>query len=112
MKFIVSRKRWATGRDAGKLMHGDRKMCCLGFCMRQLGAKAKDIQGLAMPSDLNWPEETPFTKMVNLPWDDGDTELSEKASNINDDPELTNPEREKRLRKLFKEYGHTIVFRP
>lgn len=97
-------------------------MCCLGFAMLQLtDATEADITDVGEPGEIGWEFECPdysplahreeyldavlgrYEYLVN-------SEFSESAIAINDDPEIDDRERMKRLRALAREHGLQFRF--
>ena len=104
MKFTVNRKRWARGGKGGdpELRNRSKNQCCLGFCARQLGYKAHEIQAHDLPTMV----DASYNRSLCLPL----YRLQRHAALINDDAVLKDPERERLLKGLFRSYGHTIRF--
>ena len=118
----ISRKKWSRGHEDNALLLGKSaekwvnnktakrgNMCCLGFACLALGAKKKEIRDKGMPCSVPRHLEG-----LNIDWMCGrkDTDFSFRASAINDDPDINNTQREKRLRKLAKRHGFKFVFVP
>lgn len=133
MKVKVSRRKWARGnmgRNGSALLIEEGpakgKMCCLGFACVQLGIRKNTIQGRGMPqSIIVTPEpesyyggtaasdkELAILKKSPLVRGRYNSALASKAASINDHPRLTEPQREKLLKDLFRSKGHSIVFVP
>jgi hypothetical protein len=129
MKFRVSRRRWLRGLLENSLVQScllstapgyKGKMCCLGFACLQLGQKAVDITDVEFPQDINDEAKTQalidagLVKKRDLPYgpDYVNSTLSATAAYINDDPDISDRDRERQLRTLFKAHGHQIVFVP
>ena len=127
MKFIVDRTKWYRGKseNSSKLLFpGTQKMCCLGFVALQCGFTPKAIQGVATPGMISFEFvfDTPkYTKKqfprgfrfllgldINGDWED--SKMSHRAMEINDDAALTDKQRERKLKELFKRAGHQIMF--
>jgi hypothetical protein len=129
MKFRVSRRRWLRGLPDDSPVSScllatapgyKGKMCCLGFACRQLGQKAADITNVEYPQDINEEamtqalidsglvEKRTFTGGVTY----HGSNLTRAAATINDDPDISDRDRERQLRTLFKAHGHQIVFVP
>lgn len=113
-KLIIDRKRWKryTEEDiiAGRLLSvklydSSRKMCCLGFYMRQIcGAKVEDIYRKGTPSFCN-------TKLVERGPINGVKEG--KFIQLNDRkvyPNSSDEVQEKRIAKEFKNLGIECEF--
>lgn len=81
-------------------------MCCLGFAARQLfGYRVKDIKGLF---DLKDPDLSDPLK--NLPLFDILFDLNDDFVWINDDPDISEQEREKLLKKKFANIDIEVEF--
>lgn len=84
--------------------------CCLGFACEAAGLPRESLIGNSNPYSTNSVIEgltipVPGTAAVM------DTLLAAKAIIINDDPEKTQPTKEKELRELFKSFGYQLVFK-
>lgn len=104
--FYVSRKRWKRGtKDGALLLHQNGFKCCLGFVGQQCGIPNEKLLRTACPSSI-----------IDGPWPKWITQNGwvgeDYAIQINDDPTLTDKEREAKLRAIFKSNGDRIVFRP
>lgn len=117
MKFTVDRSKWRFGlvsdQGDGKgptfLLNPQGYMCCLGFCMKQLGCTDDDIRHYGSPHEVT-DEETPFTSITEEDTKIEDTYLSIDAIVINDDEGISNEARERKLSRLFQTHGHEIEF--
>lgn len=133
MKFIVDRSKWRSGGASEDFNHefvdktlercvepvgkGSIRMentkgfrCCLAFCAIQLDSKVLMINR-TKPESCTWSSEEPNPLILRS--DEGiikNSPLSIKAMEINDDKDSTTTQREERLTRLFKEYGHEIEF--
>ena len=127
MDFIVKKRYWLRGgkKDSiSMLRNRSGKMCCLGFVANQLGFSYKEIINCGTPEDL----DTSHINKTNIKLDKAklnllkplakydtfgvfnNTNLSEKAIEINDDDSTTDSEKIEKLTRLFKKYKHTITF--
>lgn len=123
MRFTVDRSKWrfgdtadlGDGRGETLLLNSKGYMCCLGFCMKQLGYADDDLISYGSPFEVT-DASTPFTRRFEEEGkivDTGlsvDTVLSEEAMRINDDEDISNEERESELSNLFSKHGHEIEF--
>lgn len=116
---IIDRKKWSRGNLSGNALLVNRafrndlmnvapmpkigRMCCLGFACLVLGATRKEISGETMPSTVE-------KELPGLNYRNGDTSFSKQASAINDNPDITDKEREKQLKKLARENGFIFKF--
>lgn len=115
MNFIIDRSKWRCGGDhvhknqkgigATYLLNKEGFMCCLGQVAKQEGFSQEDILNKHEPKNLN-----PIKDSITINKDGGNSDLANKAININDDFDMSLPERESRLKKIFNSYGHTIKF--
>jgi len=131
MVFTVDRSKWRSGGDgknkigigATALLNPSGFMCCLGQTCNQLGVKKVDLVKLGEPSEIDSDKYKKFPDIFvdieeDYSYDDeypielsfSNSKLSEDAMEINDDEDISQKEREKRLRNLFKEHGHKIKF--
>lgn len=81
--------------------------CCLGFVGQQCGIPNAALDGVATPESCTEQKKYPRWLVKK-----GQTEACGKAVTINDDSDLTDAEREAKLRALFRKHGDQIVFRP
>lgn len=115
MKFTVKRSKWKNARsfteEETRLLNREGHMCCLGFVAKQCGAKNKDIQYESTPASI---EKIPERLQGIFVYEGyrSNTPLSVEAMAINDDATITNSVRERKLKSLFKKYGHEIEFVP
>jgi len=113
MKFTVDRQTWYRGKDTGesKLLRYDGTRCCIGFVGKQVGCTDDDLLDVAevIKMDSNnrnfpvWMRE-PYTHKG------GGRTLIGEAYHVNDDENLTDEQREARLKELFIEAGDEIEF--
>jgi hypothetical protein len=119
MEFIIDRSKWRNGYTSNyakglgydtRLLNELGHMCCLGQICLQLGCTENDILNKLMPEDVYSKTEEDKLKNVLLNDLGCNTDLSDDAMQINDCGSSTIKEKEKQLKKLFKEHGHTIKF--
>lgn len=115
MKFTVDRSKWRFGggkhfdtKGETQLLNNRGYMCCLGFCMKQLGLDDNLIRDKAAPANVMLKHNDfvscgPYGTIKN-------SSLSMEAMRINDNDNISGPERERRLIELFSEHGHEIEF--
>jgi hypothetical protein len=105
MKFIVDRQTWYRGKGpyTSYLLKRDGSRCCIGFVGQQCQIPDQElmnvpsISGLANGCGGLFPQWM-LQSQIN------------KAYTTNDDPTLTDFEREIQLQVLFAEHGDEIVF--
>lgn len=105
-EFKINRVKWLRG-SVSELIDDNGNMCCLGFICNQLG----------IDKSLMLNKDNPYEIKVLLPYITEkyhslivDSELSKKAIQINDDPNLFELERESKLTRLFKTYNLNLKF--
>jgi hypothetical protein len=113
-KFTVRRSKWARGSEGGdaKLLNAQGNMCCLGFASCQISRipKKKLLHACT-------PEEVfrGGSFLTDIQRDDGevsicDNTLTNAAIEINDSLTLTDEDREKQLKALFRKHGVIVKF--
>ncbi len=123
--LILDEKTWRCGGEYTNLKNGRGKfstpsqlinpqgrLCCLGQFSLQLNKslKKKNLIDCNEPSDLNCEVKD----LNQASWDAEyfiNTNLSQKAMNINDNTNTTITEKVKKLRELFAQSGYRVVFR-
>lgn len=122
LKFTVYRDRWLRS-DAwsSMLLNGEKLRCCMGFLAEACGLHNNTIEGIAvfrlLPSEEFWklPEALrPVLDDVEHKID-GITRYKDAVATgelyrINDDPDLTDEEREKRLYEKLLSLGIEVGF--
>lgn len=112
MKFVVKRSEWYRGKgsSASMLLRKDGMKCCIGFVGQQCGIPDYEL----MCRRQVWT----FTRSCHLEtvWPEwmmravGDYTDINKAYVFNDDPNISDTEREFKLAEIFKKNGDEIVF--
>ena len=113
IEVVIDRSKWRTGY-CGKnrtgegdirLLNNEGYKCCLGFICGRL---KKGIKDFFAPNELDYVVKDLSHKDI-----DGciyDTDLTEKAIEINDNSDTTPQEKEKELKKLFKNSVYKLKF--
>jgi len=131
-KFTISKSTWRRGGEKqhhiqyGKVALLNEKgfMCCLGFICEQSGVDKKDLLNCAEPNEipLDCGEQVKFLVCSNEEEDEDyegnivstpyltDTQLTEEAIAINDNPALSDEERIEQLTELFESEGIVLEF--
>lgn len=115
-EIIIDRSQWrtgsngphATGKGKALLCNDLGFKCCLGFITIANGVDCTptDRDGFSMP--MYTGEVIPgLTDLIDVV---RDTELSEQAAKINDEPSTTLEEKEKLLTELFKDSEYELKF--
>ena len=106
MKLIIDRAKWLRGDERSCLLRvEDRKMCCLGFLGLACGAVEDEITACPSPSSA-----------VQVPWPSGlivrkrNTPACSSLMLVNDDPTLSDTDREAELTRLFRQLNIEVEF--
>ena len=126
MKLVIDRKTWRRGPqdeqikldDPTALLCKDGAKCCLGFYALQCGLTKEQIYGIGEPGQIPMNEDDAdsyWLKLVKFYDDDytsglANTSLAAEAMDINDDPNLTEEEREQKLIKIFSKKDIEVKF--
>lgn len=119
MKVEIKRDRWLRGEGSqySWLLESEtRHMCCLGFMCLAFGFTEEDILRVRAPQETRIASEDTglddnplFTfhvdkaRYIN-------SMLTDEAMNVNDDPDITDLEREEKLIEMFKDHGIKLEF--
>jgi hypothetical protein len=101
--FVVKRSQWLRG-GIGTLRDSDGKQCCLGFVGRQCGVPAKVLLTVSLPNAYDLGDEQFEKYPPDIAWN--------TFSSVNDNPRISDTEREKRLKKLALKNGFRFRFVP
>ena len=131
-KFTIDKKSWRRGGsnqnfdEFGRvaLLNDKGFMCCLGFICEQSGVDREYLLECAEPQEIppEFGEQVKF--LVNITFEEDedyegnivddptlyDTELTNEAIAINDNPALSDEERVKQLTWLFESEGIVLEF--
>jgi hypothetical protein len=109
MEYTVKRRGWFRGKGGKKssllLESGER--CCIGFVGKQCGIPDEVLLGEG--GIHSYDSTFKFFSRWPLWMRDSETTMCE-IYGINDSAELSDPEREAKLKVMFAEHGDTIVF--
>ena len=119
-KFILDRSKWLCGDKSFEInKNGNNSLgselwdphkkrgCCLGNLALACGVSKNDLQDHGMPTEINIPN---ILKFLTLPGKLPGANREKDYAIVNDDKEISQKEREKRLKKLMKEDGIDIQF--
>jgi len=114
MKFTVERNKWLRGQGAAQsdLLNSAGKMCCLGFYSLACGLRYENILHVTSPASIDDSLLTgELSKLVELS-SDGYVNTPDclRLMIINDDVELTDNQREARLKILFTKLNIEVEF--
>jgi hypothetical protein len=123
-QLIIDRKKWRTGGDGYALnrqkghtsLYNDRGYsCCLGFYCRKIGGIRNNVLlDVGSPDNLNIKDFTKIELLVSRNSRDevySDSVFSQEAIDINDDPDLSNEERESTIIEHFKKVDIEVIFK-
>ncbi len=108
-ELVLKDSEWDRGHGAGYLRNSNGTKCCLGVLGKACGARGITDRG--MPNEApsrKWPEGLLYgegEEAINTP-------LACEIAMINDQETITDKERLKRLRPLFRNLGYKLVFDP
>ena len=110
----IDRLKWRRGGSShndeeGKtqLLNDGGRMCCLGFHAVQIcGASPEEIKGIADPQRV----EILLVGLQRFDNSDANSYFSASAMAINDEEDIDNEERERRLSELADRHGFRYVF--
>lgn len=118
-ELVIDRSHWLVkeehrateGENAGSAqLHYNGRMCCLGFLVKKAGVSKKAMGFCAMPSDLKDHSTLPSYLFADTFGCVVDSDWTDKASRINDDQDMTVPQKEKALKEHFKKVGIKLKF--
>lgn len=126
-KVIVWMGRWGRGKTGGKLANArGRQNCCLAFACKQLhGVSYRNMRLHDMPhsvlhirpgeaNGLRSKQVASSPLLTKRPFHGThlDSKLSKQAAKINDNFNITDVVRKRKLRDLFAASGIRLVFKP
>ena len=105
--IVIDRSKWNCGGDIGPSSHGEGPtflvnnegyMCCLGFATHQiLRCKKSDLLHMPFPSAI-----MNKGKLLAIEYN---------AMQVNDNPDLSDKERESQIKGIFKRVGLKVKFK-
>lgn len=110
-ELIINRKIWGRGcgENQGKLLTHDRKaQCCLGIYLSACGLTNKELRSKATPFEVKGgsvPAEAEW-----LFWGHMASELAGELMETNDRTDISETERELRVKNGFKTVGIEVKF--
>jgi hypothetical protein len=122
-KLVIDRATWRVGgfKGARNIRYGNTELlnkegmkCCLGFLATECGYTDKEIYGVVSPWELKTHDlgdkEGYFDKLVSKDHEDFHTDFGAHAIQLNDHSSLSDEERERDLKELFKKNGIDVEF--
>ena len=108
-KLVISREQWGWGALLSSASLGGG-YCCLGFMSRACGTPKNKLLDLAMPSGLD-KNCCSFPEWL-LDENGVDSEDAYELSNINDDSNMPQAEKEEKITEICAKHGVKVVFVP
>ena len=112
--FDIDRRYWERGNGLGSLLNPEtQKMCCLGFYSLACGLTYKEIENQDLPSSVRLRKEMEWlTEESVLPFDKtlSYSEYEDALAYINDESDLKNSDRERKIKARFAKNGITVNF--
>jgi hypothetical protein len=118
IKVTIDRSKWrtggfgpnATGSGITELRNKHRFQCCLGFCVKAFNSRLP-ITGMSEPRLLG-VDITGLTEDLSLSFKayKKNTQLANRAMQINDDMQISRRQREAKLLRLFKNSPYQLEF--
>lgn len=123
MKFVVDRRTWYRGqgqgvytpedREGSLLLRMDGKRCCIGFVGQQCGVPDSVLLGRGTVSRVLYSvngDHNLESKWPRWMWQKRTWAAICTAYAVNDNPDLTDAEREAKLKGIFQANGDEIEF--
>lgn len=114
MKVVVDRSKWRYGGDKHEdrdgltlLLNRQGLMCCLGFGCLASGLEPEAILECCTPSSISEYIDGETVYPDELSWL---REIENDAIRVNDDKDISDEERESRLKQVFAAHNHEIEF--
>lgn len=109
--FRINRKKWLRGDQIHAQLWDStqNKGCCLGHVIKQTtNCSWANLDGKTCPEHYY----TKNSLLTEIRLDEGchDNYLTKEAMNINDNPDITDNDREGALIKLFSKHGYNLEF--
>lgn len=111
MKFTIDRTKWYRGKTAtasALLRPQDGMMCCLGQMALQCGYTPEQIESITEPNAFPTVEKDLFPSYI---LNDGhQTQTCVRMMDINDRRDISDSEREERLKNEVAQFGDELEF--
>ncbi len=116
-EIVVHRDTWLRGNTMGpfptervQLINEQGHKCCLGFAGLCWDIPAHTLVNTGTPDEVNWEwkGDHPFSLLVDI--NDLNTQLARDTVMINDNPTISDEEREEELTALFATKGIVMRF--
>jgi hypothetical protein len=102
--FVVKRSEWYRGKFGSRLLRPDGFKCCVGFCMLALGFSEDAIRHIPTAGSIDSALADELERKILTGAGMGHIYA------INDNPNISNEEREGFLTEAFKDIGITVTF--
>lgn len=113
-KLVIDRKMWLNGNNSefgslrvSEIEKNRRKMCCLGFYLKDQGVPTSKLTGCSMPGEL---ETVPEQCKWLLTKDGFDSKDCCNLTTANDDKNLSLKDRETKVKDLFAKHNVQVKF--
>jgi hypothetical protein len=115
MRFQIPREKWLRGEGSGEsfLLRGsDEKMCCVGIYIEQLGIPREELLDKMTPCSFSCeiPKEARWLVQPDGKGGIENTSLALDLYIINDSRDITEEQREAKVKALFAENGVEVEF--
>lgn len=113
-KLIIDREKWYRGKgpDGSRLLRTDGCRCCLGFDLQRRGFTDEQLLDVGVPEAVE--TDAPIDGLTFAFEDErdgfGPTGTNELLVEFNDNPDLSESERELRITSAFAEIGVEVEF--
>lgn len=119
--LVIDRTKWYRGHGSSGsalVRSADHLMCCLGFCALQRGFTKDELLEIGTPGEIvsvgRWQEDALWrVRGLVDTYDEGgiyETDVCDRLVDVNDDEDLSEPTRERRITELFAEIGVAVTF--
>ena len=120
--LVIDRTKWYRGKGShgsALLRTKDELMCCLGFCLLQRGFTSDELAEVGTPGEVvsvDRMRPDALSKVVGLVdlYDDEsgllETHVCNQLVDANDDPDIDDLTRERRITDLFAKIGVDVTF--
>ncbi len=104
-ELVIDRAKWLRGSGDSVMRDHDGRMCCLGFDAVAAGVSPCDIVRCTEPRDIENIDHYPDYRESRLY-----ARAVHEAMRINDDPLLTDADRERQLTPVLMSFGWDAVW--
>jgi len=109
-KLIIDRKKWRRGFDDNTYLLSSSGMCCLGFDAISEGFSELDIKEVYEPAHLKIKIKGITKKSIRSIGGLEHTNIAHCLMHANDNMDMAEEKREKKITSLFKKIGREVEF--